>query len=220
MGNSPDVIDLDNDKILPLAEGASTREAYTDGTVDISQSFVLVASAYETEMFVKCEAIQEDENGDILFESGSNVVSRQIEVTFPPQPLQQELEPFEFVAGETTLQVDITFLANPVPENNQARWHVNTGSEASELDVQAGDTLGSKYSALDLQTWEGAPNVTASFVIYDLIEDDQNVFYYLEVITAQGEERYDFSLRAAPNDTSNTNNNGGDGGGNDQVQVS
>ncbi len=141
--------------------------------------------------FVKCEAVQYDADGNLLFAGGSGVISRQIAVTFAPQPLLENLEPFIYSKDQDVLQIDITFSANPVPENNQAIWHM--GTQGNEVAVQAGDTLGEKFQAIDLIVFEH--NVTASLIIKNLSPDDENQDYYLKVVTVLGEQSYPFRLQ-------------------------
>jgi len=90
------------------------------------------------------------------------------------------------------------FKANPIPEDNEAIWHINpTGNASHESHVlQAGHSEeDGRYMALSLNnSLEESHGVHAILVINAPSKDDLENVNYLEVSTPKGVQQYHFSL--------------------------
>ena len=60
-----------------------------DGTLDVVEHYMLMPSMADCGKYIKCEALQYDDAGELLFEHGSGVVDKKIMVTFPPQDIME-----------------------------------------------------------------------------------------------------------------------------------
>ena len=197
IGHEKDQIDTDEaDQILEEIGNQSNQ--LDDGTYEVTKTFSFIASEEHCGQYVKCEAVQTDEEGQILFQE-QDVMSRKLSVVFGPQPLESDfMKPFYFVEGDRELEVNIIFAANPVPENNEAIWHINPTGNASTAShvLQAGHSEeDGKYIALPLNnTQEEGHGIRATLIItYPTVEDTENL-NYLEVATSKGTQQYHFEL--------------------------
>ena len=196
IGYQKDHIDTDGvDQILDSIDEQVTP--LEDGTFEVTKSFTFIAESKHCGQFVKCEAVQRDEEDNILFQE-KDVMSRKINILSGPLPLESALQPFTFLEGDKNVKIDIIFVANPVPNNNEAIWHINpTGKPSTDSHVlHAGVTEeNGKYAALTLNdTHDENHGIRASLIITNPTYEDLQNFYYLEVITPKGSQRYDFSL--------------------------
>ena len=193
MGLEEGVIDVENDVLLAETEGiADSRAMMDDGTVDLIKLYTFMPTAEDTGKFIKCEAVQYDSEDNLIFDS--NMQSREIMVTYPPQPARAHLDDIGYAPGQDQIQVDVIFDANPVPQDNQAIWHMSpTGDMADAKLLEAGDYEEGKYDALPLNIT--GQEVIASLIIYNLIEEDASFTYTLQVVTDQGETVYPFTLQ-------------------------
>jgi len=193
LGEEPGIISAE-DRFLMIAEGASETIENDDGTMDVVNFFTLVPSMGDCGKYIKCEAVQMDEGGSLLFDDGASVVSKKIMVTFPPQPLHEPVGPITFTPGEEFVEVEVTFMANPVPLNHEAKWRIvpsiDTGIDP--VDVYAGNDFFEKYSAAPLNAT--GHSVVANFIINEPTYADEDFEYQLEVSNEQGEAYYAFSL--------------------------
>ena len=184
------------DQILEELEATSIE--LDDGTYEVTKSFKFLATEDHCGQYVKCEAVQRDDEGNLLFQE-QDVMSRKLFVVYGPQPLHNgELPPFNFTEGEESLQIDIVFSANPIPANNEAIWHINpTGNASHESHVlQAGHSEeGGRYIALPLNnSQDESHGVRATLIINAPTEDDLENVNYLEVSTTKGAQQYHFHL--------------------------
>ncbi len=121
-----------------------------------------------------------------------------VRVRFPPQPSTEPFGPYGFTDDEDSIRIDLHFLANPVPENNRAIWHLTpreglAGPGAQTMVLQAGSVHDSgKYEAEPLDV--SGHRVSAGLVIRDLSPEDVDFEYALHVSNELGEERYAFSV--------------------------
>lgn len=200
LGEDPSLIDEENDVLLEFTENANQRQEMEDGTVDLVSYVSFMPTMADCGKYVKCEAIQKNEDGELLFDHGSDLKARKIMVTFPPTPLADQLGPFPYSPEDEEYQdgqpltVSVTFMANPVPMNNEAIWHFTTGEgeDADVMVLRAEDSHNTKYSALPLE-YDGH-SVTATLEIYELSAADADIAYSLRVQTSEGENTYTFAL--------------------------
>ena len=181
-----------------LEEIEDTTIELDDGTFEVTKSFKFVVIEDHCGQYVKCEAVQTDEEGNLLFQE-QDVMSRKLSVVYGPQPLHEDgLPSFNFTEGDESLQIDIVFKANPIPEDNEAIWHINpTGNASHESHVlQAGHSEeDGRYMALPLNnSLEESHGVHAILVISAPTKDDLENVNYLEVSTLKGVQQYHFSL--------------------------
>lgn len=197
LGEVDGIIDEENDVLLEETEGVAQKVENEDGTLDHVKVYTLMPTMSDCGKYVKCEAIQRDPEGNLLFDHGGSIATRRIMVQFGPQPLEEAIEAVFFSEGDESVQVDIEVKANPQPKNNQAIWHVSPTSDIRHEDalaLEAGNMDLDKYLALPLNKSEDSHVVVASLVITDLKEVDASFTYVLHVITELGEMQYPFKL--------------------------
>ena len=210
IGQHKDYIDTEQaDEILEVVDEQTSE--LDDGTYEVSKSFKFTAAEAHCGQYVKCEAVQKDGEGNILFQE-QDVMSRKLSIVFGPQPLSPPLQPFNFTEGAESLEISIVFSANPIPANNQAIWHINpTGNASHESHVlQAGQEDG-RYDALPLNnTQQENHGVRATLKISNPTIDDLENVNYLELI---GTQKYYFTLQIVEfpiEPTDNLQNDDGD----------
>ena len=184
------------DQILEVVEEDSIE--LDDGTFEVTKTFKFLAIEDHCGQYVKCEAVQRDDEDNLLFQE-QDVMSRKLSVVYGPLPLHEgELQPFNFTEGDESLQIDIIFKANPIPENNEAIWHINpTGNASHESHVlQAGHSEeDGRYIALPLNNSQvESHGVHATLIIMSPTKDDLENVNYLEVETPKGMQQYHFHL--------------------------
>ena len=213
IGHEKDHIDTEEaDEVLEIVE--EHIDELDDGTFEVTKSFKFTATEEHCGRFVKCEAVQRDEDENILFQE-QDVMSRKLSIVFGPQPLASALQPFQFTKNAESVMIHIVFSANPVPNNNQAIWHINpTGNASTHSHVlQAGHSEEDrKYVALPLNnTLEEGHDVRACLIINNPTPEDLENLNYLEVATPKGSQRYDFVLEIVELPTPEPNDENTDG---------
>ena len=127
LGDEESPIDLDLD--IPLEEVPDSGYEMTqneDGTADVTQAYYFVPHMSDCGKYLKCAASQADpETGEIVFGSEDSLTTQKIMVQFGPTPLMDpEQSTIIFTPGDEVAVITLTFEANPVPEDNQAIWHI------------------------------------------------------------------------------------------------
>lgn len=116
--------------------------------------------------------------------------SRRIKVTFPPKP--QPPIKVKIYPQDSFAKLEAVFSANPVPNDDQAVWHVANSFDDESDDlvvVKSGHTADGKYEALSLNVSKGH-KVSAVFYINDLHSYDQDRVYYLQVFNGKIRLKY------------------------------
>ena len=179
-----------------LESGDEQMNELDDGTFEVTKSFTFTTESKHCGQFVKCEAVQNDADGNLLFQE-QDVMSRKLNIVFGPLPLESALEPFTFAEGDETVEINIIFPANPVPKDNEAIWHINpTGEASTQSHVLHAGVIeeDEKYAALPLNDTHLHHGVRASLIITNPSFEDLEHINYLEIITPKGTQRYDFAL--------------------------
>lgn len=239
LGEEEGPIDDGVDEALMATEGAFTLEENEDGTANVAQYFTYVPHMSDCGKYLKCASSQTGEDGEIIFDIADYYSTQKIMVQFPPQPIMDAQQAtVTFTPGDAEAWITLTFMANPVPQNNEAIWHITPEMEEempmyyddndnssyvipSRNDViviQSDSMDGGKYEALPLNI--SGHTVTATLKIYNLIQEDMDYEYDLSVITAAGEKVYDVMLvvhqdnsgRASDNEERQPDSYGGSGG--------
>ena len=126
LGSEDGPIDEENDEPLMLTEGATSLTENDDGSFDLVQFYTHIPHMSDCGKFVKCAARQVSSDGEeALVGLDETVITQRIRVEFPPQPLMNpEGATVTFSPGDAVAEVSLTFMANPVPEDNQAIWYI------------------------------------------------------------------------------------------------
>ncbi|TRY70525.1 hypothetical protein TCAL_15046 [Tigriopus californicus] len=200
LGVEPDTIDEENDVNLVEAEVGSDSSENDDGTINVVQYFKFTPTIEDCGHFIKCEAVQYNPAGEVIFESGPNVIARKIKVLYPPQPLQEPLEDLHYSINEPFLDLQVVFMASPAPSNNQVIWNINPGTyeDTDSTVIQAGDLASLKYEAFPLNS-TGHTNV-ATLRIFNPTSEDAEYIYNLEATNGIGENKYNLNLVAHLNE--------------------
>ena len=192
--------DAGSDTMLDVI--SEERNEIGDGIIELTRLFSLTTQHEHCGQFVKCEAIQKDEDGNVLFQE-EDVMSRKLMIVFAPLPQEEDLPPFTFTGGDEEVRIEIMFAANPMPEDNAAIWHINPSGNASHDShvLHAGVTDG-KYQALPLNDTETGHVVQAVLIIKNPSEEDLEHYNFLEVSNDINTQQYDFELELVTADAS------------------
>lgn len=190
LGTEPDLIHEENDVNLVESSLGTEQSENEDGTFKLVKYFKFTPLNEDCEKFVKCEAVQYNPEGELLFDSGPTVISRQIKVNFGPQPLQEPLEDLVFYPGQFFMDIVVAFKSNPVPTNNQAIWNINPGTyeNTDSIVIQAGGIPSLKYEAFPLNTT--GHMVVSTLRIFNLSSVDADHIYTLDVTNGIGSNKY------------------------------
>ena len=163
---------IDPDLDIPLEEVPDSGYDMTqneDGTADVTQAYYFVPHMSDCGKYLKCAARQADpETGEVVFGTEDSLTTQKIMVQFGPTALlDPEQSSVIFTPGDEVTVITLTFEANPVPEDNQAIWHI------APRDFQEEDSVEEEYASADMGgDYSGDYNSSA---IYD---DDLEGDYY------------------------------------------
>ena len=184
LGDEEGPVDLDLDIALEEVESGHTMTENEDGTADVTKAYYFVPHRSDCGKYLKCAASQADpETGEIVLAPEDSLMTQKIMVQFGPTPLlDQEQSSVIFTPGDEVSVITLTFEANPVPEDNQAIWHIapRDFAEDSAEEEYASADMGGEYS--------GDYNSSA---IYDDEDDSEGDYYESEPAEEEEEDMHD-----------------------------
>jgi len=160
-------VDEDNDSQLEMTERISEED-------EVIANFVLTPTRDDCGKFIRCAAVQGD-----FFHDQPQIISRQINVVFPPQENTELIKANYSQEIGDPVEIKIEFESHPHPEASQVIWHLGDDLSISPDQLVADGGLQYVAHLLEFDN-ENEDLVIAKLTIHHLSLEEANQDFYLE----------------------------------------